>query len=193
MLFSWPVFHWFFFVDIHRYLGINHEPKVYTWSAKKADTAWIFGCALTPSLRPSRRPKWFQFILFSHFMKPPLFQDLLPNFRETNKNWNKNQWKQDTKKTARCILITMISNIKKLSNIYPWVKSQLTHDQNNPWFLFETQCPKPSFRVILKVFLEKSQFQKLTSFGIILPYVGFSGIQIPFFVLKIVIWCNSCT
>ena len=59
------------------------------------------------SLRSSRIRKWVQFILYSHLMKPPLFQDLLPNIPETIKNWSENQWNQDTKKISRFILITI--------------------------------------------------------------------------------------
>ena len=59
--------------------------------------------------------------------------------------------------------------------------------QNNARFLFESQYPMPSFRVILKAILEKSQCQKLTASGKYLPSVGFSGIQIPFFGFKITI------
>ena len=88
----------------------------------------------------------------------------------------------------------MVLSIKKLSKPQTVTKkSTNARRQNNSWFLVETRYPKPSFRVILNVYLEKSQCQKLTSFAINLPNVGFSGIQTHFFALKITIWLSSCT
>ena len=54
--------------------------------------------ASAPALGPSLGTRWFQFILFLHFMKPPKFQFFCQHFRETTQNSKNNKWNQVTKK-----------------------------------------------------------------------------------------------
>ena len=98
----------------------------YSWNAKKKNWNHLLARlgprgsapASAPPLGPSLASKWFQFILFLHFMKPPKFQFFCQHFRETTK---KNQWNQVTKKMNGFVLEVFFGevngNIHKLRYI----------------------------------------------------------------------------
>ena len=114
-LFLWPGFHWFFlkFLVVFTYiLAINLEPKVVFIKCKKKKWNHL-GIRMGPrtvapvgtTVRgPSRMPKWFQIILFLHFMKPPWFQDLLPKYP-----WNHTKLKKkinETRSHKKCAVFS---------------------------------------------------------------------------------------
>ena len=71
------------------HLGIRLGPRT---------VAPTFAPRLTTVRGPSRMPKWFQIILFLHFMKPPWFQDLLPKYPWNHQKFQKKSMKPGHKK-----------------------------------------------------------------------------------------------
>ena len=57
------------------------------------------------ALGPILGTRWFQFILFLHFMKPPKYQIFCQHFCETTQNSNNNPWNQVPKKKMSGFLL----------------------------------------------------------------------------------------
>ena len=96
-LFLGPGIHWLFFnFWCYSRKCWQKELKLlwYSWNAKKKKWNHLLprlgprgsAPASAPPLGPRLCSRWFQFILFLHFMKPPKFQFFCQHFRETTNN-----------------------------------------------------------------------------------------------------------